>query len=355
MKLRDTYVQALGVYLPEVMSTRRAVDLGLYEEEELLNIGITGVLVAPEDLGGVDMSVLAARDALSRAGVVPSTVDLAVHAGVFWQGPEGWTPTGYVLRELGCPDVPGFEVRQGCNGVLAALELAVGQFALDPTRSTALLTTGQTFNSPVIDRWHAGGSGVLMSDAACAVVLSTRAGFARVQALNSTLVPELEGMYRGAESLLEPRTPVRPMVDLGARMVDFARLSDYPFTELAARVIKAHGEVIAQTLAEAGLDLTDLARVLHVNIPHVAEMFVMSPLGLDMKLSTMDFGRTVGHLSACDQVASLHHLLTTGQLRAGDHVLVTGTAPGFSVAAAVLTIDEVPAWARSGDGASIAA
>ena len=46
----------------------------------------------------------------------------------------------------------------------------------------------------------------------------------------------------------------------------------------------------------------------------------------------------IGHeLGACDQVVSLHHLLATHRLSAGDVVLMVGGTQGYNAASAVLT------------------
>lgn len=92
-------------------------------------------------------------------------------------------------------------------------------------------------------------------------------------------------------------------------------------------------------MAEAEVDAGELARVVFVNAgaPFV-DLGIMQPLGLPMAKSTWDFGRTVGHLGACDQVVSLHHLLATGQLSAGDRVLMVGGTQGYNAASAVLTV-----------------
>ncbi|GAA1397642.1 hypothetical protein GCM10009639_35260 [Kitasatospora putterlickiae] len=58
----------------------------------------------------------------------------------------------------------------------------------------------------------------------------------------------------------------------------------------------------------------------------------------------LDLGRTLGHLGACDQFLSLTHLLDSGALAPGDHVLLTGNGAGISLAAAVVEVLEHPAW-----------
>ena len=79
-------------------------------------------------------------------------------------------------------------------------------------------------------------------------------------------------------------------------------------------------------------------------------------LGLPLSASTWDYGRTIGHLGAADHTISLGHLLETGQVGPGDHVLMVGTAPGITYSCAVLEIlGPLPdATADSGDSADSA-
>ncbi|MEV4113793.1 3-oxoacyl-[acyl-carrier-protein] synthase III C-terminal domain-containing protein [Nonomuraea sp. NPDC049695] len=51
----------------------------------------------------------------------------------------------------------------------------------------------------------------------------------------------------------------------------------------------------------------------------------------------------IGHLGVSDQFVALDHLLGTGALAPGDHVLLLGFGAGTTLACAVLRILDVPA------------
>lgn len=341
MRPPEMYVQALGTFRPPGrMSGERAVELGLYGPDQLQDSGVTSVHLSG-GLSTMDLAVPAARRALERAGVAPADIGLLLHAAVYWQGPPGWSPLGYLLRELGCGDITGQEVHQGCNGAFTALEAAAGWFALDPGHGTVLLTTAMNAESATFNRWQSSGPGVVLGDGGAAAVLGRTGGLARVESLHSTIVGELEALHRGAEPMLEPPDGAARPVDMARRMRDFTQVWDYPLADAFHRIQKAQWEVMDVTLGEAGLGPGDIARVVFGNVvPHALESSIMDRLGLAMSRSTWDFGRTVGHMGACDQLLSLEHLTATGRVRPGDHVLLMGNAPGFHVAGAVLTIVE---------------
>jgi 3-oxoacyl-[acyl-carrier-protein] synthase-3/clorobiocin biosynthesis protein CloN2 len=96
---------------------------------------------------------------------------------------------------------------------------------------------------------------------------------------------------------------------------------------------------------EAGIALADVTRVAFMNYSReIVEQRCMAALDLPMERSTWEFGRTLGHLGASDQIVSLDHLVSTGQLGAGDHFLMLGVGPGVTISAAVVKVLDTPPW-----------
>ena len=71
---------------------------------------------------------------------------------------------------------------------------------------------------------------------------------------------------------------------------------------------------------------------------------LLGPLGIAPERGMLDLGRTVGHLGACDQFLALAHLVDTGAVGPGDHVLLMGNGGGISLAAAVVEVLDRPTW-----------
>jgi 3-oxoacyl-[acyl-carrier-protein] synthase III len=72
------------------------------------------------------------------------------------------------------------------------------------------------------------------------------------------------------------------------------------------------------------------------------EKAVLAWLGLTAADTTWEYGTGIGHLGVSDQFVALEHLLATGALTAGDHVLLIGLGVGITVSCAVLRILYVP-------------
>ena len=341
MKVNGVFVEALGSYLPPPTPLSEVVAAGLFDQAVAEETGQISVLIAGDE-APPDMAVAAARQALQRCGRQPYEVDALVHSSVFMQGPEMWTPPGYILRELGTRDIPGVELRQGCNGMLAAMELAVLRLLTDERCRIVLLTAGDNLNSPLFDRWRA-NTALFGADGGTAVVVAG-SGFASIDSINSAVFPEIEGMARGAEPLFPPRSATGQPFDLVERMEYYAQ-TVRPHVETIELIRKAQLQVAQQSLDEAGVRLDEISRVIYVNGSRwLVNFYLAEPFGIPISRTAWEFGRTVGHMGASDQILSLDHLISSGELDVGDRVLLVGGAPGWSVTTTVLTITSRAPW-----------
>ena len=344
VKVGDVYLCGLGVYQPPVHNAGEAARSGLYDRSSYLENRLTGVCVAG-DVSPPEMAVHAARHALERAALDPARIGLLMHASVFLQGPEMWLPAYYVQREVVGSAIPAFEIRLGCNGIFAALELAAPRMASLPEGETVLVTTAENLESPLLDRWN-GAPGFLQADAGSALVLRREPGFARLLAVASAAAPELEKMHRGAEPLFPPGATAGTRIDMRERALHF-RDTVMPLADAAELAGKVLTGLVDQVLGEAGRSLDQMTRVVYANTAgYYLEQQVLIPLGIPVERTTWQYGRGIGHTGCSDQLLSLNHLLVTGALAPGDHVLLIGAAPGFTLSGAVLEIREIPAWAR---------
>ncbi|MFD2415047.1 ketoacyl-ACP synthase III family protein [Amycolatopsis pigmentata] len=343
MKTPDVLISGLGAFLPERVPIGWAVDRGLIEREAAERYGITSVTVAGE-IPAPEMAVRACREALERAGQDPVALSLVLYVSVWYQGPHGWCPQYYVQRHTGAGKATAAEVRQGCMGMFSALELAASHLLASDEHEAALVTSGDNFTSPLLERWRFSPHFV-MGDAGCAIVLSRRSGFARLKSINAVTLPEYETMHRGPEPLYPPGATLPGKLDFGDSKQRWLTGPDRDPAG-ALKLVAAQDELVTRTLGEAGVALEDITRVAYANGSRErVEGRAMVPLGLPMSLSTWEQGRTVGHIGASDQVVALEQLLAAGDLGKGDHFLMLGVGPGLTIACAVVEIVETPHWA----------
>ncbi|MBQ0984623.1 ketoacyl-ACP synthase III family protein [Streptomyces sp. F63] len=351
MRTPDVFIKGLGTFVPDPVAIAEAVEQGHYPAVEAELHDLSGAAVAGE-IPAPEMALRAAQQAYKRCGHRPEDTAVLLYADSWHQGPDGWQPQYYLQRHLVGGDVLSVEVRQGCNGMFAALQLAAAHVrgraaaADGEAATTALLVASDNFGTPMMDRWTM-GPGYVAGDAASAVLLTTEPSFAELLAVGSVAVSEAEQMHRGAEPLFPPGPTVGRSLDFRARNAEFKQAALDGGTGTGA-LVKVHGMTLAlveRTLSEAGIGMSDVTRVAYMNYSReIVEQRCMAALGLPMEKSTWEFGRTVGHLGASDQIVSLDHLLLTGGLKPGDHLLMLGVGPGVTLSSAVVRIRDSAPW-----------
>ncbi|MFD0521820.1 ketoacyl-ACP synthase III family protein [Paractinoplanes durhamensis] len=199
MRVNDVYMNGIGVFRPEVMPVESAVEQGLFPAGEVATRGLTGAAVAG-DLPAPDMAVRAAEDALKDSGLATSDLAALFYACVWHQGPDGWDPQHYLQRELIGDGPLTVGIREGCNGMLIGLDLAVGMLRADEAHTAAMVVASDNFGSPLIDRWSQGAGFTVLGDGASAMVLSKRAGFAQVLSSCTATFSMMEEAHRAGRS-----------------------------------------------------------------------------------------------------------------------------------------------------------
>jgi 3-oxoacyl-[acyl-carrier-protein] synthase-3/clorobiocin biosynthesis protein CloN2 len=281
------------------------------------------------------MALRAAQDALKQSGQSPNQLDLLLYVPTWHQGPDGWMPHSYLQRLLVGGKARAAEVRQGCNGMFTALELAASYLNAVPERHSALLVSADNFGTPLLDRWRT-NLGFILGDAASAVVLTKEPGVAEVLSVCCITEPEAEAVHRGGEPLFPPGLTLGRPLDFGARL--FYHIEHQtPILGVLGEAQQRMREVADLAVEEAGIGLPDIARVAFMNYSReVVEQRCMETLGIPMERSTWDFGRNIGHCGANDHIVALDHLLATGGLRTGEYLLMLAMGPGVEFVSAVV-------------------
>ncbi|MEV0631491.1 ketoacyl-ACP synthase III family protein [Nonomuraea wenchangensis] len=338
MRTSDMFVRSLGVFVPDIVSVEQAVEEGLYPPEEAERFGQLGAAVAG-DMPAPEMARRAVLDAYERWNEsTPKELDLLLYPSVWHQGPNGWQPQHYLQMHLLGGAVPAYEIRSGCVGMISSLELAASYLRADRGRETALVVSADNHGTPLVDRWRM-TPGALIGDAACALVLGKDYGMAELLAVNATTIPEADAVNDGAYPLFPPDATVGRGLSFGDRHEEFRqRLLKDRGTGIHLTIQKTMMQQVEQTLDEAGIELSDITKVA---FPHGRREDLdgqMSWLGIELDQTTWDYGRRVGHCGAVDQFIAFEHLLATGGLAPGDHLLMVGFGSGTSVAAAVFRV-----------------
>ncbi|WP_199440251.1 ketoacyl-ACP synthase III family protein [Umezawaea beigongshangensis] len=337
MRTENVYLAGIGTVVPERVSTEHAVAQGWYDEADREASGILAVSVA-ESTPAPDLAVEAARTAIRRSGHAADDFGVLLHSHAHHQGPDAWSPAHYVLNNTLDRPIPAIEVRQGCLGGLAALELAATRLLANPSHPAALVTAADNFSIPLVDRWRT-SSAFVLADSAAALAVSRTGGFARLLAIGSVSDARMEALDRGGDPLFPPGVTV-------GEPLDFNKRREHMRAQWAAGVAPPIGyfgdKIVAVTeavLEEAGTTFDEITRVAHPGFGWESlETMFLAPLGIDADRGVWDYIRHVGHAGVTEVFLGLEHLWTSGQVVPGDRVLLLSSGAGASMGAAVVEI-----------------
>nr|QVT76746.1 ketoacyl-ACP synthase III family protein [Streptomyces sp.] len=345
MRWQHLYLAGSGTYFPERVETAEdAMAAGRYSLDEHTANGIRAVRTAGEDEAPAVMAARAGHRALERSGHAAEDFSLVLHACMGYQGRDFWTPAHYVQRETVGGHGPAVEIRQGSNGGLAALELAAAQLTARPGTTAALITTGDAFRLPYVDRWRTENQQVY-GDAGTAAVLSRREGVARLRSTASRSVPALEPVYRGTGEWSVAPDPGEWPLDLRTRTRNYLLADPFRYDEVIARTAESLDLVVREALADADAELEEMAFVVHPAIGRtIVEHSYIGGLGLAPERTVYAWAQDYGHLGAGDQLAGVDHLLAGGRAGRGDLILTIGVGIGHLWTAAVFEVLDTPGW-----------
>jgi 3-oxoacyl-[acyl-carrier-protein] synthase III len=149
----------------------------------------------------------------------------------------------------------------------------------------------------------------------------------------------LEPMYRGDDQF-STQPGRRP--DVRARREAFTAHTPGTGDLITAGLVDG----VERTLADAGAKVSDVARWVFPNVGlWVLENRYLNQFGLDLSASTWEWGRRTAHISVCDALNGLTHLLETDQVGPGDLVMLVGIGGGYGWSGALVEITERPDWA----------
>ena len=340
MRFNDIYVAGVASWLPP----REPVGQGRYEPGEQDMHAYESASVADDGDAPPYMAIRAGRLALTRSGIDPAEVSLLLHASIWYQGLDMWSPSAYIQHALLGENrtAQALDLNQQCAGAVSAVQLAADHLVANPDRRAAIVTSAERYSPPGVDRWHIEAPHVIYGDGAGALVLARNRGFARLLAARSIADTTLEPLNRG-DSTLMPFSPAsQGPLDMQARGEAFLQQMDAQ--EVVARLRQGNADAVHGLLDEAGLTISDVSRFVFPNIGLTLLTGLVKLLGIDVSQTTWELGRTTGHVGAADPITGLTYLLEQGELSVGERVVLMGIGYGWFWSGALVECVEIPDW-----------
>ena len=145
-------IVATGTYFPETFVTAAEIaeQSGLPEWVVKEKLGIERKFVVDPKVHPNEMAAIAARKAIEKAGIDPLDIDVVLCTTEEWREYLLWTTAIDLAYEVGATNAWGLDVHTRCATTIAAMKLAKGLMASDPTVDTILIAGGYA-NSHFID------------------------------------------------------------------------------------------------------------------------------------------------------------------------------------------------------------
>lgn len=310
-----------GGYLPDrVVSNDALACLHNLDTSDAWIAERTGIRqrhVAAADQQASDLAVLAAREALTQAGVAAEAIDLIIVATAT---PDSAFPATAVRvqQKLGITQGFAFDVLAACTGFVYALGIADSLLRTGAARC-ALVIGAEVFTR-ILD-WTDRGTCVLFGDGAGAVVLRAETGQGTAQD-RGVLGTHLHSDGRFGDLLHVDVSGAQAMVRMAGREV-----FRHAVTKLAAAVDEA--------LAAAGLTQEDVQWL----VPHQANQRIIQAMGRKLGLPAERVVMTVdrhANTSAASVPLALAEATRDGRIRRGDLVVMEAIGGGLTWGAALV-------------------
>ncbi len=326
---KSVVIRSIGAGLPERRVSNEELSTTVNTSDEWIR-SHTGIgwrhIIAPGQTTS-DLALLASQQALERAGLKPTDIDLIVLATIT---PDffGCPSTACVLQhKLGAPQAAAFDLQAACSGFIYGLTAAKGMM-LSGVAKRALVIGVEVLTH--LTDWGDRNTCVLFGDGAGAAVLEL-ADEPRRGILNCRLGADGSGWeyivvrdggtanpYRQEEMAQRQR----PVIEMNGRKVYIFAVRKLP-------------EVLRGLVADAGITLDDIKWI----VPHQANARIIQAAADQLKLPESRFYMNLeqrANTSGASIPLALYDLEAEGGLQRGDLIAIVGFGGGLTYGGALI-------------------
>jgi len=328
--MRGSKIVALGHHVPERVVTNAALAELMETSDEWISkrTGIRERRWVEGDVGPTDLAEVAARSALSDAGLKPTDLDMIIFATL---SPDINFPGSACLLQarLGCPGIAALDIRNQCTGFVYALSIA-DQFIRSGMMRHILVVGGEVHSSGLDISTRGRDVAVLFGDGAGCAVVSATEGDQRI--LDSAL--HADGSDYEILMLEAPASRLNPRIT----PEHFEAGRHYP--KMNGQAVFRHAvarlpEVIGEILSRNKVGIEDVALL----VPHQANLrineMVTRHLGMEPARVYNNIQR-YGNTTAASIPIALHEAVLEGRVKEGELVLLAAFGAGLTWGANLL-------------------
>lgn len=318
-----------GSYLPERVLSNSDLEKMVNTSDEWISsrTGMKERRIAAENEFTSDMGILAARQALEKAGKKGDEIDLVLVATI---SPDYTFPSTAALiqRALGAHNAAAFDLQAACTGYIYGLSIAKGYIESGMYKNI-LVVAAEKLSSFV--NYNDRNTCVLFGDGAAASVVS-----ASYDGSGYIIQEVCLGADGGvAEMLMIPAGGSRKPAshDTVASNQHFITMDGKEVFKHAVRRMESAGR---ECLAKANMTSEDINWL----IPHQANVRIIDAISKRFGIDDSKVFKTVhkyGNTSASTIAIAFDELSKERDLRSGDNILLVAFGAGFTWGATILT------------------
>ena len=322
------YFTGIGHYLPKKrVKTETAIQNGWYREKDQKKAQYQSIAIE-EHLYPADMAYLAIQQCIKNFDLTTDHLSALSYTSIHRHGNQHlWSPACHLADRLQRQNLFTFNLNQGCNGQLLAIQLAIHQLLADPNMETVLSVASDGFEHSQFNRWQDDYC-IVYGDGAGAITIAKTPGFAKILSIQTVTDTALANVH-GNEACF-PETPDTMQKAHHIRESKKHFLRKYGNDMLTQKTAQALTTLYQQTFSEPHIQEEHLSYVI---LPNIGDQLLndnYTDLFHQHNHLWENFGAHTGHLGASDCVIGLSHLMQQQQLKSGDLVLLVGAGAGFS-------------------------
>ncbi|MFZ5825252.1 MAG: 3-oxoacyl-ACP synthase [Bacillota bacterium] len=319
-------VVSTGIYIPKERHTAAFIarESGVPQDVIEKKMGFTQKPVAGPEDGTAAMGIRAAKDAIARAGIDPSEIDLVIYIGEEYKEYQLWTAGIKTAYEVGATRAWAFDTQLRCGTWVLGMKLAEALMLSDDQINTVLLAGGYRngdfidYKNPRVSFMYnlgAGGGAMLL-----------KKNFGRNRVIGSSVL--VDGSLSETVGVLGGGTKC------GVRNFDG---SLYQLDVLDPETMKTRlnevstqnfVQVVKNACAKGGYETSQIDYCAILHMKRSAHEMLLAELGLSTERSI--YLSDYGHIGQIDQILSIHLALEQGMIKDGD--LVVGVSAGVGYA-----------------------
>ncbi|MGV3465278.1 MAG: 3-oxoacyl-ACP synthase [Heyndrickxia sp.] len=327
-------ILSTGIYIPDQFITGEEIarKAGIPPEVVELKMGIKRKPVPSNEDHTCQMGIIAAKQAIERAGMDPKDINLIIYIGEEHKEYPLWTAAIKMQEEIGAYHAWAFDVALRCGTTIMAMKVAKNMMMTDPSIQTVLLAGGYR-NGDFIDYENertrfmfnlgAGGGAILLQK-----------GLKKNILLESEIMTDgsfSEDVVVTAGGTKQPITT--EVLEKGLYRLDVLDPQGMK-RRLEQKSMDNFLKVIRSALFKSGYTEKDIKYVAMLHMKRSAHQYVLRELGLSEEQSI--YLENYGHIGQIDQILSLELAESEGKLHDGDIVVLVSAGIGYAWGANVI-------------------